>query len=152
MAVKTLIVYASSHRMNTRRVARAMGEATGATLMTAAEAGPADLDAYDLVGLGSGIYGGRHHPDLLALADGLAPGARDVFLFSTAAGLCAGHHRPLREALETKGCRVRGEFQCLGEYRFLRVIVRNRGHPDDAEIADARRFARGLVAGTGAGA
>lgn len=151
--MKVLIVYASSHRMNTRRVARAMGEATGATLMTTAEAGPADLDAYDLVGLGSGIYGGgRHHPDLLSLAGGLAPGARDVFLFSTAGGLCARHHRPLREALEAKGCRVRGEFQCLGEYRFLRVFVRNCGHPDETEIADARRFVRGLVARTRAGA
>jgi len=143
--MKCLIVYGSYHRMNTQRVARAMAGAIGATLMTADECRPEDLDGYDLVGFGSGIYGGRHHRDLFALVDEMPPKEREVFSFSTSAGLKEEHHRALREALAGRGCRIAGEFRCRGEYRLLRLIPVSRGHPDEKDLADARAFARGLV-------
>jgi flavodoxin len=145
--MKTLIVYKSYHRMNTQKVARAMAEATGATLATIEEARPEDLDGYDLVGLGSGIYGGKHHGDLISLVERMPPGERAVFVFSTSGGESGEHHRALKEALAAKGCRVAGEFQCRGEFRLLRVITKNRGHPDEKDLADARAFARRLVTG-----
>ena len=144
--MKILIVYRSYHRMNTQRVARAMTEATGATLMEVDEVRAEDLAGYDLVGFGSGIYGGRHHADLVALA-GRMPVAegRPVFVFSTAAGASDAHHRVLKEALGAKGCLIAGEFQCRGEFRLLRVIPVSRGHPDEQDLANARAFARRLA-------
>ena len=151
--MKILIVCRSYHRMNTQKVARAMAEATGATLMVVDEVRPEDLDGYDLVGFGSGIYGGGHHADLLALA-GRVPAAegRPVFVFSTAAGESETHHRALKEALAAKGCRIAGEFQCRGEFRLLRVIPVSRGHPDEQDLVKARAFARGLARGIPGGA
>ncbi len=145
--MKILIVYRSYHRMNTQKVARAMAEATGATLVTVDEVRPEDLDGYDLVGFGSGIYGGKHHKDLLALVERMPTGeGRKVFVFSTSGGANEEeHHRALREALAGKGCRVVGEFQCRGEFRILRLITTNRGHPDEKDLVNARTFARGLV-------
>jgi flavodoxin len=140
-----MIVYRSYHRMNTQKVARAMAEATGATLATVDETRPEDLDGYDLVGFGSGIYGGRHHGDLFALVERMPPSDRAVFVFSTSGGASEEHHRALRSALAGKGCRVAGEFQCRGEYRLLRIITLNRGHPDERDVTNARTFARGLV-------
>ena len=67
--MKILIVYMSYHHMNTEKIARAMAEVTGATLAKADEVDPGDLAVYDLIGLGSGIYGGKHHTSILALAD-----------------------------------------------------------------------------------
>ena len=145
--MKTLIVYMSYHRMNTERVARAMAEAMGATLMKTDEATPEDLAAYDLVGLGSGIYGGKHHKDLLALVERMPPAeGRRVFIFSTSGGGKEENHRTLRAALTAKGCRIVGEFACKGEYRLFGPISTSKGHPDEKEIAGARTFARGLAA------
>lgn len=143
--MKVLIVSISYHRMNTERVARAMAEATGATLMGVGEAQPDDLAAYDLVGFGSGIYGSRHHRDLLALVTAIPAGERDVFIFSTAARPSAVHHSALAEILVAKGCRIVAEFRCRGEFRLLGPLGLNRGHPDEQDLKDARRFARGLV-------
>ncbi len=144
--MKILIAYKSYHRMNTQMVARAMAETTGATLMTVDEVRPEDLDGYDLVGFGSGIYGGRHHRDLFTLVGQMPPAEREVFVFSTSASANEEHHRPLREALAAKGCRIAGEFRCRGEFRLLRFIPVSRGHPDEKDLVNARTFARGLVA------
>ncbi|NLX49848.1 MAG: flavodoxin [Methanospirillum sp.] len=144
--MKTLIVYRSYHRMNTQKIARAMAEATGATLVTVDEVRPGDLADYGLVGFGSGIYGGKHHADLFALVEDMPAAERAVFLFSTSAGEGPENHRALREALVAKGCRVAGEFACRGEFCILRFVTKNRGHPDETDLAAARTFARGLVA------
>lgn len=141
-----LIVYRSYHRMNTEKVAREMGEAVGTTLTTVEGLRPEALDGYDLVGFGSGIYGGRHHRDLLSLVDQAALDGRDVFIFSTAGGPAERHHQALREALIAKGCRIVGEFRCPGEFRILRFITRNEGHPDEQDLENARQFATGIGA------
>ena len=50
---KTLIVCVSIHHGNTRRVAEAMANEIGATILTPDEVGPEQLDDYDLVGWGA---------------------------------------------------------------------------------------------------
>jgi flavodoxin len=145
--MKCLIVYKSYHRMNTQMVARGMAEVTGATLVAVDEVGPDDLDGYDLIGFGSGIYGGGLHKDLFALAERLSQKDQAVFIFSTASRPSEEHHRAFREALVAKGCRVVGEFRCQGEFRLLSIIPVSRGHPDEKDLANARTFARGLVSG-----
>ncbi len=148
--MKILIVYRSYHRMNTRKVARAMAEATGATLATVDEVRPEDLDGYDLVGFGSGIYGGKHHRDLIALVERMPPAeSRPVFIFSTSGGGKKENHRALRSALAAKGCRIAGEFSSRGEYRLLGFIKTSSGHPDEKDLTDARTFARGLASRVG---
>jgi len=155
--MKILIVYRSYHRMNTQKVARAMAEATGATLVTVDEVRPEDLDGYDLVGFGSGIYGGKHHKDLFALVEKMpSEEGRKVFVFSTSGLMKDEFHRPLRDALAGKGYRIVGEFQCPGEVSPLGFNLnlkgglgwlagKNKGHPDGKNLTDARTFARGLA-------
>ncbi|MEN6518132.1 MAG: flavodoxin domain-containing protein [Methanospirillum sp.] len=110
--MKTLIVYVSYHRMNTDRVDRAMAEATGATVVPVDEVVSEDLDAFELIGFGSGIYDGRHHGDLFALVGRMPAADRAVFVFSTSSGASPEHHRALKDALEAKWRRIAGEFQC----------------------------------------
>lgn len=144
--MKTLIVYVSYHRMNTDRVDRAMAEATGATMVPVDEVVSEDLDAFELIGFGSGIYDGRHHGDLFALVGRMPAADRAVFVFSTSSGASPEHHRALKDALEAKWRRIAGEFLCRGEYRLLRVIAASRSHPDEKDPTDARTFASRLVA------
>jgi flavodoxin len=143
--MKILIVYMSYHHMNTEKVARAMAEAADATLAKADEVNPGDLVGYDLVGFGSGIYGGKHHTSILALADEMPPMEKPVFLFSTSSGYKEEFHTPLRRKVITKGCTIVAEFHCPGETTLLKFIRMNKGHPDEKDLEDARTFAKGLL-------
>jgi len=109
-----------------------------------------------LLGLGSGIFFGSHHDDLLAFAETLSAEADGrAFLFSTsgtgyglARGLGRDYHRKLRLILQRKGYAVVGEFACKGFDTYglwgkLGGIA--KGHPDDAELRNARAFVEVLT-------
>jgi len=145
--MQVLIVYKSFHRGNTEKVAQAMAQAMNATLKKVEEARKEDLDGYDLVGIGSGIYGGRYHKDLFALVEKIPRLEKDVFLFSTAGKPDEKHGRSMKELLLQKGAQVVGEFRCPGQTGFFGFSFANKGHPDGEDLGRAREFARGLVSG-----
>ena len=59
---RTLILYASTHHGNTRRLAETMAEAAGAEFCDLLHDPLPDLSGYDLIGMASGIYYGKLHP------------------------------------------------------------------------------------------
>lgn len=144
------IIYASMHHQNTRRVADAMAHALGASLIPVDQAAGFGMTDYDLVGLGSGIYFGRHHRSLLELVGGWKSAPKKVFLFSTA-GLSFmkwAQHSALRSAVSKKGSTILGEYCCrgwdtVGPLRFLGGINRNR--PDEVDLAKAGEFASRML-------
>lgn len=154
--MNVLVVYKSYHHMSTEKVARVIAKAMNAELRKADEVRCEDIEGYDLVGFGSGIYGGKHHKTLFTLADGIRQTGKKVFIFSTSGVLKEQFHRPLRERLTAKGCHIAGEFQCPGEVSPLGFNLnlrgglgwlagKNRGHPDAKDLEDARYFAKGLM-------
>lgn len=145
--MNVLIVYKSYHKMNTEKVARAMAQVLDATVKKVGEVGPEDLSRYDLVGIASGIYGGRYHKDLLSLVEKIPRLEKDVFLFHTAGRPDEKYDQPTKELLSSKGARVVGEFRCPGQTGFLGFTFTNRGHPDEQDLERAREFAKGLVKG-----
>jgi flavodoxin len=144
--MNVLIIYKSYHRMNTEKVAKVMAETMNATLKKADEASPEDLAGYDLVGFGSGIYGGRHHKSLFGLIENLPRTEKDAFIFSTSGGVQQKADQPLKEALTAKGFRIVGQFRCRGAFGPMWFSVVNRGHPDEQDLKRAREFAQGLMA------
>ena len=147
--MRTLIVYASTHHGNTRRVAEKMAAALGADLADAAKGPCPDPAEYVLVGLASGVYFGTFHNSIQQYARTAAfrPGQK-VFL----AGTCGVGYRDygsgLRKALEQRGVRVLGGFQCRGYDTFgifgkLGGIA--KGHPDERDLERAERFAREML-------
>ena len=155
--LKTLIIYKSYHHMNTEKVAKAMAEAMSATLAKVEDVQPEELADYDLIGFGSGIYGYKHHQTLLELIEKMPPMDKKVFVFSTAGNLRERHHTLIKEKLAEKGCTVIGEFSCLGQFAgALRLNLnlngplafiggKNKGHPDEKDLENARAFVRGLL-------
>jgi len=142
---KIAIIHVSVHHHNTRMVAQAMGEATGATVLTVDQAKKVDFTEYGLVGLGSGIFFSSHHPALLRFARE-HPLPRNAFLFSTA-GLPSLHwiwHRALRQILRNNNITIRGEacypgWDTVGPLRWFGGI--QRGHPNDEDCEQAAQFA-----------
>lgn len=149
-AAKTLIICVSFHHGNTRRVAEAMANELGATILTPDEVSLELLDDYDLVGWGSGIYFGTHAESLRRLAASLPSKLRQTFIFSTAGlpFLRSWFHSSLRGTLLARGCTVLGEFSCrgwdtVGPLAWFGGIDRN--HPNEKDLQRARTFASSLA-------
>lgn len=146
------IVYASIHHANTRKLAETLAGELAADLFTVDEARQVPLERYELVGLGSGIYFGRHHRSLRNLVDGWQQPPRQVFIFSTAGlpVLRRFQHASLRRRLRRKSTKVLSEFCCrgwdtVGPLWLMGGI--NRKHPSLKDLNRAREFARKLKSG-----
>ena len=100
---RTLILYASTHHGNTRRLAEAMAEAAGAELCDLLHDPLPDLSGYDLIGMASGIYYGKLHPRIPELLRQLEPrpGQR-VFLAYTCGIRYRAYEKPVLELLRQK--------------------------------------------------
>ena len=82
--MKSLIVCYSFHHNNTQKVAEAMAKVLDAQVKTPQQTNPDELQQFDLVGFGSGIYAEKHHESLLELADKLPQVTnKKAFIFST---------------------------------------------------------------------
>lgn len=152
--VSSVIVCYSIHRGNTLKVARVIGEILGARIYKPEELDPMEaVERYQLIGLGSGIYYGKHHPSILRFAERL-PNARGRYalIFSTS-GLPRipffhDYHKPLLNILVRKGFMVIGEFSCRGHnlHGALKWIGgMNKGRPSAEDLERARRFAENAL-------
>lgn len=147
-----LLVLYSYHHQNTEQVAKVFSKVLDAEIKTPQQINPEEIQRYDLVGFGSGIYSAKHDESLLELADKLPEvNNKKGFLFSTA-GITGESkktkdHRTLREKLESKGYIIVDEFQCKGfnTNSFLRLFGgMNKGRPNAQDLKNAEDFAMKL--------
>jgi len=159
--MKSLIVCYSFHHNNTQKVASAMAKVLDAQVKTPQQTNPEELQQFDLVGFGSGIFGEKHHQSLLEFADKLPQVAnKKAFIFSTSFvgvdslifGKVTGKfHTALREKLQSKGYTVVGEFNCKG-LNTNRIYGRfggmNKGRPNAEDLKHAEEFALKMTQST----
>ena len=147
--MRSLMVLYSYHHHNTEKVAEMIAPVLGAEIKWPEDVNPEEIKEYDLIGFGSGIYGGIHHKTLLELADKL-PETTDkkAFIFSTSAGVekskTIKSHSALREKLQSKGYIIVNEFQCSGFLGKIGLGI-SRGHPDAQDLKHAEEFAQNLI-------
>lgn len=152
--MKTLIIYKSYHKMNTEKVAKVIAQAMNAKLAKVENIKAEDLEEYDLIGFGSGIYGSRFHKTMYELIEKMPSMNKKAFIFFTSANF--GEKDLIKEKLSEKGCTVIGEFNCSGEYsplgfnlncegKLALIAGREKGHPDEKDIESAQKFAKGLL-------
>jgi flavodoxin len=149
VARSALIVCVSVSHGNTAQVARAMAGVLHAQVREPEQVDPVTVPAHDLVGFGSGIFAGTHHPRLRDFVERLPPGdGTRAFVFTTA-GWGRSQSRPWERSLDgllrDKGYDVVGTFACRGfdTWLPLRLVGGvNKGHPDPRDLARAREFAR----------
>lgn len=149
---RSLLILYSYHHNNTGKIAKVFAKVLEAEIRTPQDIDPEELHEYDLIGFGSGIYGGKHHKDLLDLVDTLPiVTKRNAFIFSTSAILgekkVAEDHESLREKLQTKGYVIDDEFACKGfnTNSFLKFFGgMNKGRPNADDLKLAEEFSRKL--------
>lgn len=150
---KTLLVVFSYHHKNTEKIANVFAKVLDAEIKTPRQVHPEELQTYDLIGFGSGIYSAKHHTDLLDLADALPRvTGKKAFIFSTSAIMgkekVAKDHSMLREKLQSKGYAIVDEFSCKGfnTNSFLKYIGgMNKGRPNAEDLKHAEEFAQNLL-------
>ena len=148
LKMKSLLVLYSYHHHNTEKIAKVFAKVLDAEIKTPQEIKLEELQEYDMIGFGSGIYSAKHDESLLELADSLLQVTdKKVFLFSTAGitgkSKASKDHATLREKLESKGYIIVDEFQCKGfnTNSFLRLFGgMNKGRPNVEDLKNAKEF------------
>jgi flavodoxin len=151
--MKCIIVLQSKHHKNTEKIGKAVAKILDAEIKTPQQTNPNELQAYSLVGFGSGIDSGRHYQELLDLAEKLPP-VKDkrAFIFSTygaPAGLIGQdttikNHSVLRKILQSRGYTIVDEFSCAGHNTNSFLILFggiNKGRPNSDDLKHAEEFA-----------
>ena len=143
---KTVIIYHSSHHGNTKKLVEAVARGHDVTLIDASAQERADLSQYDLIGFASGVYGGNFHRNVLNFAKENLPEGKRVFFLCTYGG--RANTKSIAAAVREKSAVVAGEFGCrgfdtFGPFKLVGGIA--KGHPDEADLENARRFFEGLI-------
>jgi flavodoxin len=150
--MRTLLVLVSYHHRNTDKIARVLADVLDAPIRSPKDIRSEDIQEYDLIGFGSGIYDGMHHKELLELAERLPDSeGKKAFLFSTSAIInddkVAKDHSALRNILQRKGYKIIDEFACKGfnTNSFLKYFGgMNKGRPNQEDLELAEKFAKNL--------
>jgi flavodoxin len=153
LSMKILLILYSYHHNNTEKIANIFAKILDAPIKSPQQIIPEELQEYDLIGFGSGIYGEKHHEYLLDFADTLPPVVnRKAFIFSTSAitgkAKMAKDHSTLREKLHSKGYIIIDEFNCKGfnTNNFLKFFGgMNKGRPNAEDLNHAEAFAQNLL-------
>lgn len=145
--MNTAIVYYSKHHGNTKKLLDAIAARNAVTLIDVTAQPEADLDAYDRIGLASGIYYGGFAKQLLAFAERHLPQGRKVFYIYTHGAPGGSFLKGVRAVADAKRCEEIGEYRCqgfdtFGPFKLVGGIA--KGHPTEEELRGAVRFYESL--------
>ena len=145
--MNSLMVLVSYHHKNTEKIANVFAKVLHAKIKNPRDVNPKEIQEYDLLGFGSGIYAAKHHKSILDFVDTLPQvNNKKAFIFST----CTfekdleKNHSTLKEKLLSKGYTIVDEFNCKGRNtnsfsRFFGGM--NRGRPNAKDLKNAEKFA-----------
>lgn len=146
--MKTVIVFASKHHGNTKKLVDAIAAVGGADVIDATATDVADLGEYDLIGFASGIAFGKYYPQLLQFMEHNLPGGKKVFFLHTAGSPREKYHTEARALSDAVGCESLGTYCCkgfdtYGPFKWIGGIA--KGHPNQKEIDGAVSFFKRIL-------
>jgi len=148
---RAVIIYASSHHGNTRKLVNAIAEKYPIAQIDASKQQHADLSGYNLIGFASGIDFGRFYDSVEQFLISNLPGNKRVFFLYTCAKVSSRFTKAIQAAAEKKGAIFVGEYGCRGynTYGPWKVIGgMNKGHPTPEELNCAVKFFESLLEST----
>jgi flavodoxin I len=168
--LKILVCY-FSNTGNTEKVAKSIAEglmSEDVDVLKIEEAEPLNLRNYDLVVLGSGIYGGKLNKKVIDFMKGVNEYPPEFAFFNThqSATSYQNAFKRIRTKLEENNSEVIGEFDCVGENlgmpketilgmleklppdekkRQEAILEKTVGHPDAQDLENAKIFGKSLI-------
>ena len=146
--MKTIIIYASTHHGNTKKVVDAISKECDVELVDATRVHEKDLREYDLIGFASGIFFTKFSDQVLNFARVNLPANKNVFFIATAGNPMKGNFNSIAEVVKDKKCNEVGRFQCMGfdtygPFKLFGGI--RKGHPDETDLKEAVGFYKGII-------
>ena len=145
---KTVIIYASTHHGNTRKLIEAISEKYQIDIIDAIEQKFANLSEYDLIGFASGIDFGKFYDAVEQFLKDNLPENKAVFFMYT----CARDDKDFTYTMRTEAMKrhalLLGEYGCRGynTYGAWKVIGgMNKHHPTKKELDGAVQFYELLI-------
>jgi flavodoxin len=149
--MKSIIIYESVHHNNTEKIAKVIADEINAELVNVKDFADyhKNLDDYDLVGFGSGIYYSKIHKNIKNFIEAVEHiNNQKTFIFTTSGRAKKGFNKKFKELLDSKGFDVVDDFFCKGFDTFgpLKIVGGiNKGHPNEKDLANAKNFAKSLL-------
>ena len=145
---KTVIIYASTHHGNTRKLIEVISEKYQIDIIDAIEQKFANLSEYDLIGFASGIDFGKFYDAVEQFLKDNLPENKAVFFMYT----CARDDKDFTYTMRTEALKrhalLLGEYGCRGynTYGAWKVIGgMNKHHPTKKELDGAVQFYELLI-------
>ena len=147
--MKILAIVKSKHNDNTMKIAEAMAEVAPLTIIDIENVKYYNLNEYDIVGFGSGIYFGKHDKEILDFVSKVCDKKAYSFVFSTSGSRnYQKNNSTLVKLLESKNKVVLGSFGCRGLDKFFIFALLgglNKHHPDMDDFEAAQQFINEVI-------
>ena len=147
--MKIVIIYASVHHGNTKKIAEAMASVISADLIDIIKNKGFDLSGYDVIGFASGVYyHGFHESIKKYIEETEFTKDQRVFLACTCGLAYRDYTKGIKKKLTRKNIQCIGHFQCRGFDTFgifgrLGGIAKD--HPNDNDLKNAKQFALTMI-------
>lgn len=147
--MKSLIIYFSSYKNNTEKIAKVFADKINADLINLKNIKEIETDNYDLIGFGSGVYKESLAPQLFSWVEKLNLKDKKVFVFSTSGIGMKFYNNKLIKLLTSKGAINKGSFACKGSLmakefsnnKIFDIVGRlAKGHPNNKDLRKAEEF------------
>lgn len=142
--MKTIIIYASTHHGNTKKVAEYMAECISADLIDITQNAAPDITSYDVIGFASGVYFHSLHEKIKQYIEHTSFDQKQkVFLIATCGVGYIDYTKGIKKLLNKKNVECLGSFQCRGYDTFgifgkIGGIAKN--HPNQKDFQNAKNF------------
>jgi flavodoxin len=152
--MRALIIYSSTYKKHTEKVAEVFAKKINADLMNVKNSKDITIDNYDLIGFGSGVYKESMAPQIFSLVEKLNLEGKNVFVFSTSGIGMKFYNNSLIKLLESKGAKCKGSFACKGSFvsrdfsdnKIFEIMSRfAEGHPNHKDLGKAEDFIEKVV-------
>lgn len=149
--MRSIIIYESVHHNNTEKIAKVIAHEIGAELVNVRNFADShkNLDDYDLVGFGTGIYYGKIHKNIKKFIENIeCTDNQKAFIFTTSGRAKKDFNTKFKDLLNSKGFDVVVDFLCkgfdtFGPFKLIGGI--NKDRPNEEDLANAKIFAKSLL-------
>lgn len=147
--MRAVIVYASVHHGNTKKIVDVMAPEIGADVVDITKEKDVDLSGYDVIGLASGVFHHSMHDGIKELIE-KSDFSRNkkVFTVTTCGVGYRNYASGAAKKIKIKGADYLGNFQCRG-FDTFGVFGKFGGiakkHPDRKDMENARQFIKGII-------
>jgi len=142
--MKAVIIYASVHHGNTKKIAEAMASVISADVINVTKNRTPDLSGYDVIGFASGVYFHAFHEGIKkCIEENMFSKGQKVFLVATCGLGYKDYTKGIKDILAEKHVSCIGSFQCRGWDTYgifgkIGGIAKN--HPNDRDLKEAQQF------------